>query len=63
MLLDGHIHVVRISEQGERIITLHIPSGELFGIAAALRRKTCPATAITAVESVALSWPLHFWAD
>ena len=63
MLLDGHIRVVRISEQGERIIALHIPSGELFGIAAALGRKTYPATAITAVEAVALSWPMHLWAD
>ena len=63
MLLDGYIRVVRISEQGERVIALHIPCGELFGIAAALGRTTYPATAITAVESIALSWPMHFWSD
>lgn len=63
MLLDGYVRVVRISEQGERVIALHIPSGQLFGIAAALGRTHYPATAITAVESIALSWPMHFWSD
>ena len=63
MLLDGHIRVVRISEQGERIIALHIPSGQLFGIAAALGHTTYPATAIAAVEAVALSWPMYLWDD
>jgi len=63
MLLDGYVRVLRVSEQGEQVITLHIPSGELFGIAAAFGRDTYPATAITALESVALSWPMHFWSD
>lgn len=63
MLLDGHIRVVRISAEGERIIALYIPAGQLFGIAAALGRKTYPATALTAVEAIALSWPMHCWAD
>jgi len=63
MLLDGYIRVVKISEQGERVITLHIPSGELFGIAAAFSRTTYPATAVTATEAISLSWPTHFWDD
>lgn len=63
LLLDGYIRVVRNSAQGERVIALHIPSGELFGIAAAFARATYPATAITVTESIALSWPTHFWAD
>lgn len=63
MLLDGHIRVIRISEQGERIIALHIPSGELFGIAKALGHTHYPATAIAAAECVALSWPMHLWSD
>jgi len=63
LLLDGHIRVVRISEQGERIIALHIPSGQLFGIASALGHTTYPATAIAAVEAVALSWPMHLWTE
>jgi CRP-like cAMP-binding protein len=63
MMLDGYVRVQRMSEQGERVITLHIPSGELFGIAAAFGRTTYPASAITAVEAIVLSWPMHFWAD
>ena len=61
MLLDGYIRVVRITPQGEQVIALHIPSGQLFGIAKALGRDTYPATAITAAESLALSWPTRLW--
>ena len=61
MLLDGYIRVVRITATGEQVIALHIPSGQLFGIAKALGRETYPATAITASESIVLSWPLHLW--
>lgn len=63
MLLDGYIRVLRMSPQGERVITLHIPSGELFGIAGALGRDTYPATAVSAVECIGLSWPAHLWDD
>ena len=61
MLLDGYIRVVRISPGGEQIIVLHIPNGQLFGIAKALGRDTYPATAVTAAESIALSWPTRLW--
>ena len=63
LLLDGHIRVMRVSEQGERVIALHIPSGELFGIAQALGHDRYPASAVAAADCVALSWPAHFWAD
>ena len=63
MLLDGYIRVVRMSEQGERIIALHIPSGELFGIAQALGKSAYPASAVAAADCIALSWPSHFWED
>lgn len=63
MLLDGHIRVVRLTNQGERVITLHIPSGELFGIAQALGHTRYPASALAAAECVALSWPAHFWTE
>jgi CRP-like cAMP-binding protein len=63
MLLDGYIRVVRITVDGEQVIALHIPSGQLFGIAKALGRDTYPATAITAAESIALSWPTRLWDD
>lgn len=62
MLLDGHVRVVRMSDQGERVIALHIPSGELFGIAKAFVRDTYPASAIAAADCVALSWPSSAWA-
>ncbi len=61
LLLDGYIRVVRITPTGEQVTALHIPSGQLFGIAQALGRETYPATAITAAESIALSWPMRLW--
>lgn len=61
LLLDGTIRVVRITPTGEQVTALHIPSGQLFGIAQALGRDTYPATAITASESIALSWPMRLW--
>ncbi|AUJ65886.1 Crp/Fnr family transcriptional regulator (plasmid) [Aestuarium zhoushanense] len=61
LLLDGHIRVVRHSADGEQIISLHIPPGQLFGIAAALGRTTYPASAVAAAECIALSWPMSRW--
>lgn len=61
LLLDGYIRVVRTTTEGEHVIALHIAAGQLFGIAAALGRDTYPATAMTAVDCVALSWPMRLW--
>ncbi len=61
LLLDGYIRVVRITESGEQVIALHIPMGQLFGIARALERDTYPATAVAASEGLALSWPMSLW--
>lgn len=58
MLLDGYIRVLRITPEGKQVIVLHIPSGQLFGIASAFSRTTYPATAITATECLGLSWPM-----
>lgn len=63
LLLDGYIRVVKVTPTGEQIIALHISPGQLFGIAPALSRDTYPATAISVVESIALSWPVRLWAD
>ncbi|SDW98261.1 Crp/Fnr family transcriptional regulator [Litoreibacter albidus] len=63
LLLDGYVRVVRITPEGEQVIALHIPTGQLFGIAKALGHDTYPATAITAAESIVLSWPMHLWDD
>lgn len=61
LLLDGTIRVVKITPDGEQITSLHIPAGQLFGIAPALGRDTYPATAITASEALFLSWPVSLW--
>ena len=61
MLLDGYVRVVRVTPTGEQVTVLHIPSGQLCGIALALGRDTYPATAIAASESIALSWPSRLW--
>ena len=63
LLLDGYIRVVRITPEGEQVIALHIPAGQLFGIARAFGRGTYPATSVAAADSVALSWPMRHWDD
>lgn len=62
MLLDGYVRVVRITPTGDQVTALHIPAGQLLGIASALGRDTYPATAMTATESIVLSWPTRLWA-
>ncbi len=61
MLLDGYVRVVRVTPNGEQITALHIPAGQLLGIARAIGRDTYPATAMTASESLVLSWPTSLW--
>ncbi len=61
MLLDGYVRVIRITPTGEQVTALHIPAGQLLGIAKAIGKTSYPATAITATESLALSWPMHLW--
>lgn len=61
LLLDGTIRVARITPDGDQVTSLHIPAGQLFGIAHALGRDTYPATAIAASELVVLCWPTDLW--
>lgn len=63
LLLSGHIRVVRTSPDGHQVIARYINEGELFGIAIAMGRKTFPASAIAAVDCVALSWPNSAWPE
>jgi len=63
LLLDGFIRVVRTAPSGEPVIALHIPPGQLFGIAPAIGRDTYPATAVCASESLALGWPVRLWGE
>ncbi len=61
MLLDGYVRVVRVTPMGEQVTALHVPAGQLIGIARALGRDTYPATALTASEAIVLSWPTTLW--
>ncbi|MDF3416621.1 Crp/Fnr family transcriptional regulator [Sulfitobacter sp. M57] len=61
MLLDGYVRVVRITPTGDQVTALHIPAGQLLGIAKAIGRDSYPATAMTATESIVLSWPARLW--
>lgn len=63
LLLDGYVRVLRITPNGEQVIALHIPSGQLFGIAKALGHDTYPASAVTAAECLVLCWPTQRWDD
>jgi len=63
ILLDGYVRVVRYTAGGDQVIVLHIPPGQLFGIARAIGRTTYPATAITASDSILLSWPPNLLDD
>ncbi|WP_112322514.1 Crp/Fnr family transcriptional regulator [Oceanibium sediminis] len=61
LLLDGTIRVVRTTPEGEQIVPLHIPRGQLFGIAPALSLTAYPASAVAAEECLTLCWPSRLW--
>jgi YD repeat-containing protein len=61
LLLDGHVRVVKTTADGQQVIMRYISAGQLIGIATALGRTTYPATAIAAVDSLALAWPNESW--
>lgn len=61
LLLDGYVRAVRVTEDGDQVVALHISSGQLFGIARAVGRTTYPASAIAAAECLVLAWPMSQW--
>jgi CRP-like cAMP-binding protein len=63
LLLDGHIRVVKINQNGEQMIARYISAGELYGIAKAIGRDTYPANAVAAVDCLSLAWPTKIWDD
>jgi CRP-like cAMP-binding protein len=63
LLLDGHIRVVKINQNGEQMIARYISAGELYGIAKAIGRNTYPANAVAAVDCISLVWPTQIWND
>ena len=61
VLLHGHLRVEKTTPQGHQIVVRYISPGEVFGVAQALAMTHYPATAIAAVDSVALCWPSGAW--
>jgi CRP/FNR family transcriptional regulator, nitrogen oxide reductase regulator len=61
LLLHGHVRVAKTTPDGSQVIVRYINEGELMGIAAAIGRTTYPATAVAAVDSVAIAWPTSAW--
>jgi CRP-like cAMP-binding protein len=61
VLLHGHLRVEKTTPQGHQIVVRYVSPGEIFGVAQALAMKHYPATAVAAVDSVALCWPAVAW--
>jgi len=61
VLLHGHLRVEKTTPQGQQTVVRYVSSGELFGVAQAMNLSHYPATAIAAVDSIALAWPSASW--
>lgn len=61
VLLHGHLRVEKTTPQGQQIVVRYVSAGELFGVAPAIALKHYPATAVAAIDSVALCWPSAAW--
>lgn len=61
VLLHGHLRVEMATPQGQQSVVRYVSAGELFGVAPAMSLSHYPATAIAAVDSIALAWPSASW--
>jgi CRP-like cAMP-binding protein len=61
LLLHGHLRVEKNTPQGQQSVVRYISAGELFGVAQAMNLTHYPATAVAAVDSIALAWPSSSW--
>jgi len=61
VLLHGHLRVEKTTSQGQQSVVRYVSSGELFGVAQAMNLTQYPATAVAAVDSIALAWPSSSW--
>lgn len=61
LLLHGHLRVEKVSPQGQQTVVRYVSAGELFGVAQAMNLTHYPATAVAAVDSIALAWPSASW--
>ena len=62
LLLHGHLRVEKNTPQGQQTVVRYVSAGELFGVAQAMNLSHYPATAVAAVDSIALAWPSSSWA-
>lgn len=63
VLLHGRLRVGRVTPDGQQTMVRVVNPGDLFGIAKALQRPDYPGTAIAAVESLLLVWPMSAWEE
>lgn len=61
LLLHGRLRMVRLTPDGQQVVVRFVNPGDIFGIAKAIGRDTCPGTVIAAVDSVAPLWPSSLW--
>ncbi len=61
VLLHGHLRVEKTTPQGQQTVVRYVSAGELFGVAQAMNLSHYPATAVAAVDSIALAWPSSSW--
>jgi len=61
LLLHGHLRVEKTTPQGQQSVVRYVSAGELFGVAQAMNLTRYPATAVAAVDSIALAWPSASW--
>jgi len=61
LLLHGHLRVEKTTAQGQQSVVRYVSAGELFGVALAMNMTRYPATAVAAVDSIALAWPSSSW--
>jgi CRP-like cAMP-binding protein len=61
LLLHGHLRVEKTTPQGQQTVVRYVSAGELFGVAQAMNLSHYPATAVAAVDSIALAWPSSSW--
>jgi len=61
LLLHGHLRVEKTTPQGQQTVVRYVSAGELFGVAQAMNLTYYPATAVAAVDSIALAWPSSSW--
>jgi CRP-like cAMP-binding protein len=61
LLLHGHLRVEKTTPQGQQTVVRYVSAGELFGVAQAMNLTHYPATAVAAVDSIALAWPSSSW--